>query len=76
MLIEGVDYFVRLVNFPVDSGCDGMVTPNDDDTYSVYLDARSTRERNMAACIHEVRHIEHGDFDDGRGIEVAEQTAG
>jgi len=76
MLIEGVDYFVRLVNFPHDCGCDGVVTPNDDSTYSIYLDARSTRERNISACGHEVRHIEHNDFDDARDIEQAEKEAG
>lgn len=61
-LIEGVDFFVRVVNFPVDSGCDGSVTPNSDGTFSIYLDARTTSERRRLACDHEIRHITHNDF--------------
>lgn len=76
MLIEGADYFVRLVDFPVGCGCDGMVTPNDDSTYSIYLDARTTHERQVTACSHEVKHIEHNDFDNARDIEQAEKEAG
>ena len=75
MLIENADYFVRLVDFPVDSGCDGIVTPNDDSTFSIYLDARTTRERQLKACNHEIKHIEHNDFD-GKDIEKAEREAG
>ena len=76
MLIEDADYFIRIVDFPVGCGCDGIVTPNDDSTYSIYLDARTTHERRLSACSHEVNHIEHNDFDDCRTIEQAEREAG
>ena len=70
--IEGVDFFVRVVDFPIGSGCDGAVTPNSDDTYSVYLDARTTRERQKTACDHERSHIWNNDFCNGEDIRKVE----
>lgn len=61
--IEGVDFFVHLVDFPQNAGCDGAVTPNpEDDTYSIYVDARTTWERQKTAFDHEVDHIRNNDF--------------
>lgn len=71
--IEGIDFFVRLVNFPRNSGgCDGAVTPNDDGTFSVYLDARTTAERQLITCDHEVQHIENNDFYNNKSIKEVE----
>lgn len=70
--IEGIDFFVRIVDFPVSAGCDGAVTPNADDTYSVYLDARTTWERRKIACDHEIEHIEREDFFNGKDIRKVE----
>lgn len=61
MLIEGCDYFVRVVDFPICS-CGGSVTPNDDGTYSVYINARLSRQQNMDSMAHERSHMDHGDF--------------
>ena len=61
MPIEGADYFVRLVDFPVCS-CGGLVTPNDDGTFTVLLNARLSRQQNRASLDHERRHILHDDF--------------
>lgn len=69
-LIEGADYFVRVVDLPVQIG--GMVTPNDDGTFSVYLNARNTAERRAKSCAHEVGHIECDDFYNGKSIEEVE----
>lgn len=74
--IEGADFFVRVIPFPAGCGCDGAVTPNDDGTFSVYLDARTTAERQRRACDHEVRHIEHDDFYRDAPISQIEQEAG
>lgn len=71
--IEGVDFFVRVVDFPVGVRCDGAVTPNADDTYSVYLDARTTCERRKMACDHEVRHIYDDDLYNGNDIRKVER---
>lgn len=71
-LIEGADYFVRVVDFPAGCGCDGAVTPNEDFTYSIYLDARTTAENRRRACQHELEHIEGDDFYNGKDIREVE----
>lgn len=67
-LIEGADYFVRVVPFPSGCGCDGSVTPNDDGTFSIYLDSRTNRERQMLAYDHEIKHVVGDDFYNVRNI--------
>jgi hypothetical protein len=69
-MIEGVDYFIRLVNLPC--GVGGMVTPNEDGTFSIYLNARETHETNMKKADHEVGHILHDDFYNDKTIEEVE----
>lgn len=59
-LIEGVDYFVRVVRLP--HGIHGAVSPNDDDTYNIYLNADDTPERQSRALDHEVNHVRRDDF--------------
>lgn len=58
--IDGADFFVRIVPFPV--SVDGMVTPNDDGTYSVYLNANTDDAHQRKAYRHELKHIMNGDF--------------
>lgn len=72
-LIEGCDFFVRVVPFPVGVKPHGMVMPNDDGTFSIYLDARVTHERRKRSCDHEVEHIAENDFYNGKSIEEVEQ---
>lgn len=60
MLIEGADYFIRIADFPV--GIHGFVVPNDDGTFSVYINARDSRVRQRQACRHEKKHIARNDF--------------
>lgn len=69
-MIEGADFFVRLVDLPCAIG--GMVTPNEDGTYSVYLNARRTRAQNRASADHEVRHMALDDLYSDRSIEEVE----
>ena len=59
--LDGADYFVRIVPFPVNC-IGGAVTPNDDGTYSVYINANVDYYRQRKAYRHEVKHIENGDF--------------
>lgn len=66
-LIEGADYFVRVVPFPVDR-VGGMVSPNDDDTYSIYLNGNLDLYRQRKALRHELDHIYKGDFYNGLPI--------
>lgn len=62
MLIEGSDYFVRLVAFPIGVGTNGLVLLNDDGTYSIYLNARASRDAQRQAMKHEINHIINGDL--------------
>ena len=70
MLIEGADYFIRIADFPV--GVHGFVVPNDDGTFSVYINARDSHVRQRQACKHEKKHIARNDFsrDDVRDAET------
>ena len=70
MTIENADYFVRILDLP--HGVGGMVTPNDDGTFSVYLNARNSHEKQRHTCDHEIRHIERDDFWNGKPIEEVE----
>ncbi len=69
--LEGADYFVRVIPFPVTS-IGGMVTPNDDGTFSIYINSRCTDERKRKAFRHELDHIENNDFYNGKPIEEIE----
>lgn len=59
--IQDADYFVRVVPFPVNC-VGGMVTPNDDGTFSVYINSNLDYIHQKEAYRHEVKHIVNGDF--------------
>lgn len=67
MLIENRDYFVRVVPFPVYT-IGGMVTPNEDGTFSIFINARLSLERQRKALDHELKHLEDNDFYNGKPI--------
>ena len=69
--IDGADYFVRIVDLPCPVG--GMVTPNDDGTFSVYINAKNSREKQIKSYAHEVDHIENDDFYTGKDIKEIEK---
>ena len=69
-LIPEADYFVRLVPLPF--GVFGATMPNDDDTYSIYINIRYPAGRQLIAYAHEVKHILNGDFYSGEDIQVIE----
>ena len=61
-MIEGVDYFVRGINFPPDIHRGGVVLLNDDGTYSVYLNARASAHARKKAMRHEYNHMANDDM--------------
>lgn len=61
-MIEGADFFVRLVDFPVGSGCNGMVILNEDGTYSVYINSRASEWQKRKAMRHEIDHMANDDL--------------
>lgn len=68
MMLEGADYFVRIVDFPVGCRCNGAVLLNDDGTYSVYINARASEAQKRKAMHHEFNHMVHGDLCGDRRI--------
>ena len=72
-MIEGVDYFVRLVDFPIGVGSCGMLLLNDDGTYSVYLDARASTDRQKKAMRHEYDHMANDDMYGDKDIRCIER---
>lgn len=74
MLIEGADYFVRLVPFPADAKIHGMVLLNDDGTFSVYLDSKSPSERRKRTMRHEYNHMANNDFYGDKDIRNIEKV--
>lgn len=69
--IDGADYFVRVVDLPLPVG--GMVTPNEDGTFSVYINAKNSKEKQMKSYSHEVSHIENDDFYNGKDVKSIEK---
>ncbi len=50
----------------------GMVRENGDDSYTIILNSRDTRERNLQTYIHELDHLLHGDLEkaDAQAVET------
>lgn len=71
MMIENADYFVRLVPLPPQVG--GLVSPNEDGTFNVYLSEYKSREELIDDYIHEYEHIDNDDFYNGKPIEKIEK---
>ena len=69
--LEGIDYYIRLIDLPSYT-LGGAVTPNDDGTYSVYINARLDAEHRKRACDHEIAHIIADDLHNSRTIEEIE----
>ena len=72
MLIEGADYFIRYMELP--RGIFAFVTPNDDCTFSVYLDPRRSHDQQVEDIEHELRHILRDDFYNGLPLYIVEAS--
>lgn len=70
-ILEGADYFIRVVDLP--PRCGGLVSPNPDGTFNVYLDAKRDKLEQIEAYIHEFEHMDNDDFYNGLPIEQIEQ---
>lgn len=74
-MIENVDYFVKLVDFPVCT-CGGIIMLNDDGTYTILINSRLSHAQNLDSLRHELNHIKNGDFFRDVPIEQIEKEAG
>ena len=59
-IIENADYFIRLI--PLPSAVGGVLTPNDDGTFSMYLNQDHDSETMLDDYMHEFLHIVNDDF--------------
>lgn len=71
ILVEGADYFIRVVDLPPRVG--GLVSPNPDGTYNLYLDEKQSRLQQIDSYIHEYLHMDNDDFYNGKSISEIEQ---
>ena len=70
MPIENCDYFIRYQKLPPKIWA--FIMPNDDGTFSIYLDPRRSREQQIEDYIHELKHILDDDFYNGLPIYFCE----
>lgn len=52
---------VRLIDFPAKGN--EVVTKNEDDTYTVFINARLSHEKQQEVYTHALEHIKRGDFE-------------
>jgi hypothetical protein len=71
MVIEGADFFIRVVDLP--PRVKGICSPNEDGTFNVYLNTKyGTGIEHLDTYFHEVSHIEDDDFYNGKDIREVE----
>ena len=68
--LEGSDYYIYVVKLP--KGIFAMVLPNDDGTFSMYLDSRRTWEQWLNDYEHELWHLIRDDLYTGKPLWVVE----
>ena len=73
MLIEGADYFVRLVPFPPNTSFHACVLLNSDATYTVLLDSNIPSEAQKKAMRHEYDHMANDDMYGDKDIREIER---
>lgn len=60
-MIEGTDYHVELIHFPIGSVRE-TVTLNEDDTYTIFIEASLDKSAQQEAFLHAMKHITGRDF--------------
>ncbi len=55
------DIQVRLIDFP--AKVNETVTKNEDDSYTIFINAKLSYNKQVEAYEHAVKHIENGDFE-------------
>lgn len=62
MTIDRVDYQVQLIQFH-NGKIKECVTPNEDGSYTIFIEADLCREEQQKVFLHAMRHILNGDFE-------------
>ena len=63
---------VQLIDFPVGSHSHESVTPNEDGSYTVFLNARDASNIQQQAYLHALKHIEDDDFYSSDSVQAIE----
>ncbi|MGN1158221.1 MAG: hypothetical protein ACI4TK_18780 [Agathobacter sp.] len=61
-MIRSVDYQVRLMEFH-NGRIREMVVPNEDGSYTIFIESSLSREEQQQAFLHAMRHICNRDFE-------------
>jgi Zn-dependent peptidase ImmA (M78 family) len=72
-MIELEDIYVNYADLPCTIGA--FVVSNNDDTYTIILNSRLSRERNKESYIHELGHIRNGDYEKKCSVDIIEIAA-
>ena len=72
MIIENADYFIRVI--PMPPRLNGLVSPNDDGTFNMYLSANRFSPEIIDDYIHEYEHIDNDDFNNEKPIGEIERS--
>ena len=73
-IIENADYFIRLIPLPGSVG--GIITPNNDSTFMMYLNEKHMGEQRLDDYIHEFLHILNNDLYSEESVaEIEKRTA-
>lgn len=70
-LIEGIDYFIYYMTMP--PKIYALVMPNEDATFSIFLDPRRDYFHRLKDLEHELNHIRNDDLYNGLPISAAEE---
>lgn len=67
------DVFVNYADLPCTIGA--FVVANNDTTYTIILNSRQSREKNIESYWHEIRHIMNGDYEKKCSVDLIEIMA-
>lgn len=67
------DVFFRMLPLPVP--VEGLVVPNDDQTFDVYINSNLCQQKQQNVADHELKHIKKDHFYDARPVWICESEA-
>lgn len=61
-MIRNIDYQIRLIQFN-NGKVREMVVPNEDDSYTIFIEATLSKKEQQHAFLHAMGHINNHDFE-------------
>ena len=62
VILNNIDYQIRLIDFK-NGKIREMVVPNEDGSYTIFIESNLSREEQQKAFIHAMSHICNNDFE-------------